>query len=171
MACEINTGRLEPCKTVGGLKNVYFGAFDNAMTVTEIAGEITSFGNPLTVYKWELRGANTMDEAGESSRENGTAFYTATGTFQFKKQDPATMVALETAAKGLHYVITEGYDGSVKIYGLSDGCDISVSSASGGGMGDFSGYNVTVTSVSPLASSFTSLTATNLTVSGTTIAV
>lgn len=169
MACEINTGRLEPCKTVGGLKNVYFGAFDDAMTVTEVGGVVSAFGNALTVYKWELRGANTMDEAGESSRDNGTVFYTATGTFQFKKQDPITMVALETMAQGLHYVITEGYDGSVKIYGLSDGCDISVSTASGAGMGDFSGYNVTVTSLSPLASSFTSLTATNLTVSATTI--
>ena len=35
-------------------------------------GAITAFGNALTVFRWELRGANTMDEANETSRENGT---------------------------------------------------------------------------------------------------
>jgi hypothetical protein len=172
MACEIQAGRLEPCKTVGGLKNVYFGAFDSSQTFTLGAnGEITAFGNALTVYRWELRGANTMDEANESSRDNGTSFYTATGTFQFKKQDAEARAELEKLSNGVHYVITEGYDGSVKIYGLDDGAEVSVNSASGAGMGDFNGYNVTVTSLGTIPARFASLSATNLTVSSTFLTI
>ena len=51
------------------------------------------------------------------------------------------------------------------------GCEVSVSSASGAGMGDFNGYNVTVTSLGTIPARFTSLTATNLTVSATTLTV
>ena len=110
-----------------------------------------------------------MDETNEVSRDNGTSFYTSTGTFQFKKQDADTREQLELLSKGNHVVITEGYDGSVKVYGLRDGCDTSVNSVSGGAMGDLNGYNVTVTCLSSVPARFTSLTATGLTISSTTI--
>lgn len=171
MACEFTSGRLTPCKSVGGLKNVYFAAFNGTASTTDGDGIVTNFLTPITAYKWELRGANTMDEANEVSRDNNTSFYTATGTFQFKKQDAVARQELEAASNGRHYVITEGFDGSVKVYGLVDGCDIAVSSASGAAMGDFSGYNVTVTGLSTEPSKFTSLTATGLTISAATLAI
>lgn len=170
MACDINTGRGIPCKSVGGLKAVYFGAFDSSQgTTLDASGVITGFDNALTVYKFELRGANTVDETNEVSRDNGTSFYTTAGTLQLKKQDADTRAALELLSNGVHYAITEGYDGEVRIYGLSDGCDIAVSSASGSAMGDFNGYNVTISALGTIPARFTSLTATNLTVSATTI--
>ena len=169
MSCQIAKGRITPCKSVGGLKNVYFGAFDSADTYTISGGTLTAFVDGLTAYKWELRGANTMDEANEVSRDNGTSFYTATGTFQFKQQDADTQVELEALSKGRHLVITEGFDGTVKVYGLDDGCDVAVSSASGASMGDFNGFNVTVTALGTQPSRFTSLSATGLTISSTTI--
>lgn len=170
MACEILSGRLTPCKSVGGLKNVYFGAWDSTEDYTvDSGGSVTSFDTALTVFKWELRGANTMDETNEVSRDNGTSFYTSTGTFQFKQQDADTREQLELLSKGNHVVITEGYDGSVKIYGLKDGCDTSVNTVSGSAMGDLNGYNVTVTCLSSVPARFTSLTATGLTISSTTI--
>jgi hypothetical protein len=46
---------------------------------------------------------------------------------------------------GRPIVITEGYDGLFKMYGLENGCDVAVNTASGAGMGDLNGYNVTVT--------------------------
>ena len=172
MACEIQSGRLEPCKTVGGLKAVYFGAYDSSTVFgTDANGTVNSISPAATFFKWELRGANTMDEANESSRENGTSFYTATGTFQFKRQDAAARAELEKLSNGNHYVMTEGYDGKFKIYGLDDGCDIAVSTASGSGMGDFNGYNVTVTSLGTIPSRFISSVATGLTISGTTLTI
>lgn len=146
MACEINSGRIEPCKTVGGLKAIYIANWDKDFAPTFDTDEvIDSMGSLTDLYKFEVRGANTFDEAGETSSENGTAFYTATGTLQLKKQDAVTRKELKLLAYGRPRVIAEGYDGSFKLFGLENGCDVAVSTASGAGMGDFTGYNLTVT--------------------------
>ena len=147
MACEINSGRIEPCKTVGGLKAIYIANWDKDFAPTFDTDEvIESMGSLTDLYKFEVRGANTFDEAGETSSENGTAFYTATGTIQLKKQDAVTRKELKLLAYGRPRIIVEGYDGTFKLFGLENGCDVAVSTASGAGMGDFNGYNLTVTS-------------------------
>lgn len=149
MACDISLGRLEPCKSVGGLKNVYFinfdaDLYDNAVKDTD--DTITGFGDTTaTAYKYELRGANNFDEANEVSRENGTSFWTGTGTLAFKAQDAVTRKELKLMSYGRPHVLTEGYDGSFKLYGLENGCDVAVNTVSGAAMGDLNGYNLTVT--------------------------
>ena len=168
MACEIQAGRLEPCKTVGGLKAVYFAPFDSDNVPTLNTGTFTGFSSgSAQFFKWELRGANTMDETNESSRENGTSFYTGAGTFQFKKIDAKAIAELEKLSKGTHYVMTEGYDGTMRIYGLEDGCEISASTASGSAMGDFSGFNVTVASLATYPAPIADGVLTNITYSST----
>lgn len=149
MACDISLGRLEPCKSVGGLKAVYFINYDSSFytgktlgTDDVIDGFVSATGN---AYKYELRGANNFDEANEVSKENGTSFWTATGTLVFKAQDASTRKQMKLLSYGRPIVITEGYDGLFKIYGLENGCDVAVNTASGAGMGDLNGYNVTVT--------------------------
>lgn len=147
MSCEISAGRIEPCKTVGGLKAIYIANWDKDFAPTFDTDEVIDGMGALTnLYKFELRGANTFDEAGETSSENGTAFYTATGTVQLKKQDAVTRKELKVLAYGRPRIIVEGYDGSFKLFGLENGCDVAVSTASGSGMGDFNGYNLTITS-------------------------
>lgn len=149
MACDISLGRLEPCKSVGGLKAVYFinfdsDLYDNAVKATD--DSITSFGLiTANAYKYELRGANNFDEANEVSKENGTSFWTGTGTLAFKAQDAVTRKELKLMSYGRPIAITEGYDGSFKMYGLENGCDVAVNTVSGAGMGDLNGYNLTVT--------------------------
>jgi len=146
MACEINLGRLEPCKSVGGLKAIYIANWDKDFAPTlGTNDDITGMGSVVDLYKFDLRGANSFDEAGETSSENGTAFYTTTGTVQLKKQDAVTRKELKLLAYGRPRIIVEGYDGSFKLFGLENGCDVAVSTASGAGMGDFNGYNLTVT--------------------------
>ena len=151
MACDLSLGRLEPCKdSVGGLRNVYFVNYDEAFfndATLSTDDVITGLGTAYDAYKYELRGANTFDEANEVSRDNGTSFWTGTGTLAFKKQDAVTRKELKLMSYGRPIVITEGYDGLFKVYGFKNGCDVAVSTASGAAMGDLNGYNLTVTAM------------------------
>jgi hypothetical protein len=148
MACDLTLGRLEPCKdSVGGLRAVYFfnydaGAFAN---FTIVAEEITALTAPITCYKYELKGANTFDEANENSRENGTSFWTGTGTFVFKKQSLVSQKEMKLLASGRPHVILEDYNGNFRLAGMKNGAECAVNTASGAAMGDLSGYNVTAT--------------------------
>lgn len=148
MACEIGAGRKIPCKTVGGIKAIYFMNYDviSSAQITEDAGEmIDSFSaQDINLYKYDVRGGNTFDEAGETNEDNGTAFWTATGTVQLPNQDPTSRKELKVLAYGRPRVIVEGWDGRFKIYGREFGCQVSLSTASGGGMGDFNGYSLSI---------------------------
>jgi len=150
MACDISLGRLEPCKSVGGLKAVYFINYDSSFYTGKTLGTddiLETLGSAFNLYKYELRGANNFDEANEVSKENGTSFWTATGTLVFKAQDASTRKQMKLLSYGRPIVVTESYDdvNKYKIYGLENGCDVAVNTASGAGMGDLNGYNVTVT--------------------------
>ena len=148
MACDLTAGRLEPCKdSNGGLRAVYFinyvsTFFQDAAFTDE---EITAV-DPVTCYKYELKGVNSFDEANENSRENGSSFWTGTGTFVFKKQDLATQSELKILSYGRPMIILEDYNGNFRLAGIKNGCECVVNTASGSAMGDLNGYNITVTS-------------------------
>ena len=149
MACDATLGRLEPCKdSVGGLKSIYFvnyaaTALSGATLDTD--GIVTAFGTALTLYKYDLKGTNSFDEANENSRENGTSFWTQTGTIVLKKQDAVTQKELRLISYGRPIIFVEDYNGNYRIAGFENGCEVAVSSASGAGMGDLNGYNLTFT--------------------------
>jgi hypothetical protein len=155
MSCDITKGRLEPCKdSVGGLKAVYFVNYDAAIAAdaTITAGEITAFDTTLSLYKYDLKGANnSFDETNENSRDNGTSFWTQTGTLVLKKQDLATQSELKLLAYGRPLVVVEYYakdanDKNIfRMAGFENGCEVSVNTASGAAMGDLNGYNITFT--------------------------
>jgi len=149
MACDISLGRLEPCKdSVGGLKAIYIVNYEPTFLATStISTDDVITINSITppAYKFELRGANTFDEANEVSKENGTSFWTATGTIALKKQDAVTRKQLKLLSFGRPQIIAEGYDGQFKIYGIENGCDVAVNTVSGAAMGDLNGYNLTIT--------------------------
>ena len=147
MACDITLGRLEPCKdSVGGLKAVYFINYDAAIATgaTITSEEITGFSPAITMYKYDLKGANnSFDETNENSRDNGTSFWTQTGTLVLKKQDLATQSQLKLLSYGRPLVVIEDYNGNFRMAGFENGCEVSVNTASGAGMGDLNGYNIT----------------------------
>ena len=94
MACDITAGRLEPCKdSVGGITAIYInGAYTpNLLSTATIGadGEVTAFAAPLTFYKYDLKGANGFEQTNENSRENGTSFWTQTGTCLLYTSDAA----------------------------------------------------------------------------------
>jgi hypothetical protein len=148
MACDISYGRVESCKSnVGGLRNMYIANYqsdflDNATIVSE---EITALTSPVNVYKFELRGDNnTFDEANENSRDNGTSFWTQTANIAIKKQDNLSQVQLKLLSYGRPHIIFEDYNGKFRVLGAQNGCEISVSSSTGGAMGDMNGYTLAI---------------------------
>jgi hypothetical protein len=155
MACDITAGRLEPCKdSVGGLKAVYFVNYSAAIAsgATITAGEITEFDPLISLYKFDLKGTNnSFDETNENSRDNGTSFWTQTGTLVLKKQDLTTQTQLKALAYGRPLVVVEYYakdanDKNIfRMAGFENGCEVTVNTASGAAMGDLNGYNITFT--------------------------
>lgn len=148
MATALSLGRKNPDKqNVGGLKAAYFVEFaaSTFSGATLTADEITAFGTALTLYKYELRGANSYDETNNQSQENGTSFWEGSGTLQFKKQSLAAQKEIKLMAFDRKHIILEDYNGNFRLCGFENGCDISVNTASGSAMGDFNGYNVTFT--------------------------
>ena len=147
MACDIANGRTEACKeSVGGLRNIYIANWDADMYDGLTLGaddSITALVAPVTVYKFELRGENnTFEETNENSRDNGTSFWTQSGSIVLKKQDAATQKALKLLSYGRPHILIEDYNGNFRLAGLQNGVEVSVSTATGGAMGDLNGYNL-----------------------------
>jgi|TARA_R110000744_G_scaffold143565_2_gene255540 hypothetical protein len=155
MSCDINLGRLEPCKdSVGGITAIYFINYTQGLldTATFDAEEIiTGFDAPLTLFKYELKGANSFEETNENSRENGTSFFTQVGTIVLKKQDPKTRKEMKILSWGRPQVVVEFYNTGVSgdsryvLAGIENGCETAPSATSGAAMGDLNGYNVVFT--------------------------
>ena len=150
MACDITAGRLEPCKdSVGGITAIYIGGAytDDLLTTATIGadGEVTAFAAALTFYKYDLKGANSFDQTNENSRENGTSFWTQTGTVVLKKQDKATTAQLKLLSYGRPQIIIEDYNSNFYLAGIENGVEVAVNTATGAGMGDLNGYNLTLT--------------------------
>ena len=151
MACDISAGRTEACKSnVGGLRNMYIGNFsagmyDEFLDADKDLDFITALVTPVDVYKFELRGENnTFDEANEISRDNGTSFWTQTANIVVKKQDNLTQVQLKLLSYGRPHIILEDYNGNFRILGAQNGCEVAVSSSTGGAMGDLNGYTMAI---------------------------
>jgi len=150
MACDITAGRLEPCKdSVGGIKAIYInGAYTADLLTTATIGadgEVTAFAAPLTFYKYDLKGANSFEQTNENSRENGTSFWTQTGTVVLKKQDKATTAQLKLLSYGRPQIIIEDYNSNFYLAGIENGVEVAVNTATGAAMGDLNGYNLTLT--------------------------
>ena len=162
MACDINLGRLEPCKdSVGGIIAIYVGgAYTTGLldTMTVADDQITGFAAALTFYKFDLKGANSFDQANENSRENGTSFWTQTGTVALKKQDKVTTAQLKLLSYGRPQVIFQDYNGNYFLAGTENGIEVTVNTATGAGMADLNGYNLELVGMEKSPANFISPT-------------
>ena len=141
MACDVNLGRLEPCKdSVGGIIAIYInGAYTSGLLDTatfDATSEITAFASPLTFYKFDLKGANGFEQTNENSRENGTSFFTQTGTVVLKKQDKTTTAQMKLLSYGRPQIIFQDYNGNYFLAGIENGCEVQVNTATGQAMVD-----------------------------------
>ena len=149
MATALTKGRLEPNKTqVGGIKNVYFAEYGGTTysgATISADEEITAFGSALTLYKYETKGGTGFSQSNPNDRATGTSFQEISGTITLKKQDLSTRKELKLMSYERLHIITEDYNGDFKMYGIENGCEVSVETQDGTAMGDLTGYVLTVT--------------------------
>ena len=92
MPCSLTLGRNEVCKeSIGGLQGVYFinyvtGSFTetSAQTSTPM-GLLTGVPSGSILYYYELKGTSAYTETVNTSRENGTTFFSQELTLNLKK--------------------------------------------------------------------------------------
>ena len=156
MACDISKGRLEACKeSVGGIKNLYIANYSSAMyagmadnaslapTAYAFDGQVDTLGAKVDVFQFEVRGDNnTFEETNENSRDNGTSFWTQSGSFVVKAQNAETMMQLKLLSYGRPHIIIEDYNGKFRMAGAQNGVEVSVNTSTGGAMGDLYGYTI-----------------------------
>ena len=157
--CDLTLGRQEPCKeSVGGLQGVYFINYTTSSFVHGANQKITAFpasGPSQTVYYYELKGNSSYTETVNSSRDNGTTFFSQELTLNLKKLTPEMTTQLKTMAYGRPQIVVWTNAGDALLVGEHQGCDVTAGTIStGGGLGDLYGYSVTFTGLENLPASF-----------------
>jgi len=157
MSCLINKGRNEVCKdSVGGLQGVYFINFESGSFTKNADGEITSLSGS-TAYFYELKGTSTYTETVNSSRENGTTFFSQETVLNLKKLTNSMTTQLKLLAYGRPQIIVWTNSGDALLAGEEHGNDLTVGTIqTGGALGDLYGYSATFTGEEKLPAAFLS---------------
>lgn len=145
MACVLTTGRKVPCKSaVGGIKSVYFADFGTLGAATIASGEITAFAGTPEWFEFDVKGNSSLETTVNSSRENGTTFYTQTLNLTLTFLDKATQEELKLLAHARPHVAVEDYNGNFFLVGLEHGAEVTGGTVvTGAAMGDLSGFTLT----------------------------
>ena len=163
MACNLAAGRNEVCKdSIGGLAGVYFLNYTTA-SFSQSAGTATA--DPLltgipsgsTLYFYQLKGTSAYTETVNSSRENGTTFFTQELTLNLKKLTNEMTTQLKLLAYGRPQIIVATMNGDAFLVGKNEGADLTAGTIqTGAAMGDLYGYSVTMTGMEQLPAQFLS---------------
>jgi hypothetical protein len=153
MACLLTKSRAEVCKEfVGGIKSIYFINYNDTAnlvpTYSVTAGaedSITTITGVTSLYKYDLKGANSFEQTITSSRENGTTFVEQTLTFTIKGLDAVATKQMKLLAWGRPQVVIRTNANNFFIAGLFNGMDVTTGTISNGtAMGDLNGYTMTL---------------------------
>tara|TARA_R100001198_G_scaffold94570_3_gene78142 strand:+ start:1528 stop:2061 length:534 start_codon:yes stop_codon:yes gene_type:complete len=157
MSCNITAGRQEVCKdSVGGLQGVYFVNFESGSFTKNGDGEVTDLSG-TTVYYYELKGTSAYTETVNSSRENGTTFFSQETTLNLKKLTNEMTTQLKLLAYGRPQIIVWTNSGDALLVGEEHGADLTAGTIqTGGALGDLYGYSITMTGEEKLPASFLS---------------
>ena len=145
MAClNLSSGRSLGCKNnVGGLKNVYFTAY-GSLTETVVEGEVTAITGTPELYKYEIKGNSSLETTINSSRENGTTFYTSTLNLTLPILDRETQQEIKILAAERPIIFVEDYNGKLYLVGSQNGAEVTGGTiVTGAAMGDLSGFTLT----------------------------
>ena len=162
MACNITLGRQEVCKdSVGGLQGVYFLNYPssslNPTFTLDGNGNVTSLPSGSTLYYYQLKGNSAYTETVNSSRDNGTTFFSQVTTLNLKKLTNDMTTQLKLLAYGRPVVFLWTTQGDTLVAGLTKGCDVTGGTIqTGAGLGDLYGYSITFTGMEPLPAQFVS---------------
>jgi len=157
MACLLTSGRALPCKnSVGGLKAVYFADYGTLGAETIVAGEITALAGTPDFFKFDIKGNSSLETTINSSRENGTTFYTQTLNLTLTVLDKATQEEIKLLAASRPHVAIEDYNGNFFMVGLEHGAEVTGGTiVSGAAMGDLSGFTLTMEAMETSPANFT----------------
>ena len=146
MACLLTTGRSLGCKSsVGGLKAIYFADYGTLGEVTIVEGEITVLAGTPEWFKYEIKGNSSLENTINSSRENGSTFYTQTLNVTLPILDKATQEEIKILSVSRPHVAIEDYNGNFFLVGLKNGAEVTGGTiVSGAAMGDLSGFTLTL---------------------------
>lgn len=158
MACLLTHGRAEVCKEfVGGIKSIYFinygdlGAIGYGTINTDTSDQINTIAGTMSLFKYDLKGANSFEQTVTSSRENGTTFVEQTLTFTIKGLDATTTKQMKLLAWGRPHVIIKTNANNFFLAGLNHGMDVTTGLiANGTAMGDLNGYTLTLVGTEPI---------------------
>jgi hypothetical protein len=159
MACDITSGRTEPCKdSVGGINAVYFVNFGDITSITYDSTDVDVIdavaGSP-SAYKYEVRGNSTYTENIQSSRENGTTAFEQVLELTLKKLTKEDHNTIKLLSFGRPNILVEDNNGNVLLAGAEYGADVTGGTVvTGGAMADMSGYTLSFTGMEKAPANF-----------------
>jgi hypothetical protein len=158
MACNISLGYNEPCKdSVAGLTAVYFMNFNTGSFVLNATDVVTSFPSGSTVFKYELKGTNGYTETVNTSRDNGTTFFSQELSLQLKKLTAEATKELKLLAYSRPKIVVADRNGNAFLVGKNEGADMTAGTiTTGTAYGDLSGYTMVFTGQEQLPANFLS---------------
>jgi len=170
MACNLSAGRNEVCKeSVGGIQGVYFINYTTGSFTKNGNGEVTAVPSGSTLYYYELKGTSAYTETVNSSRENGTTFFSQELVLNLKKLTNEMTTQLKLMAYGRPQIIVWTMNGDALLVGEREGADVTAGTIqTGGAMGDLYGYSVTLTGQEKLPAAFLSGSSTTNALGGLT---
>lgn len=148
MPCAISAARGLTCKdAVGGVKAVYFAAYDPALyaNTTITAGELTATEASFTAYRYDTRPNVSGLAVAATNDDAGSAAYEATLTLVLHTMTATDNVQLQALIGGLHHVFVLDANDQLWAVGLVNGCTAALT---GGGLGtaraDLNGYQLEI---------------------------
>jgi hypothetical protein len=136
---------------------VYFLNFTTASFTTNANGEITAFPSGSTVYYYDLKGNSSYTETVNSSRDNGTTFFSQELTLNLKKLTNEMTTQLKLMAYGRPQIVVNTMSGDSLLVGKTQGADVTAGTIqTGAALGDLYGYSVTFTGLEQLPAAFIS---------------
>jgi len=158
MACLLTQGRQEVCKeSVGGLAGVYFINYTTGSFTKNGSGQVTALPSGSTVYAYELKGNSSYTETVNTSRDNGTTFFSQELVLNLKKLTNEMTTQLKLMAYGRPQIVVWTMNGDALLVGEREGADVTAGTIqTGGAMGDLYGYSVTFTGMEQLPAAFLS---------------
>ena len=157
MACDLTQGRKVPCKdVVGGINRVWFVDFGDLGTLTIGADdELTNATGTFSAYEYDVKGANSLEQNFNVSRENGTTFFEQVLNLTLTKLSKEDNKELKLIAYGRPHIFVEDYNGNVFLVGAYHGAEVTGGTAvTGSSMGDLSGYTLSLTGSEKLMANF-----------------
>lgn len=158
MPCNITAGRNEVCKdSIGGLAGVYFLNYTTGSFTKNGSGEVTAFPSGSTLYFYELKGNSAYTETVNTSRDNGTTFFSQELLLNLKKLTNEMTTQMKLLAYGRPQIVVWTMNGDALLVGEKEGADMTAGTISAGAaMGDLYGYSMTFTGQEQLPAAFLS---------------